>query len=238
MISLLTGLAIGLVFGMPVGAAGIMSMQRTLSAGPAAGFITGMGSSVAVCLYGALGFFGPSLLFQTFLSYQKPIVFAGAILAVAIGVLRLYDFLKPERPAERTDCQKSEVRPAGDEIASGSCEQLIYSQSQLFMTPNIGNRYNLISFALGLAAGVTNPVSMLGLSLSRSVLNADWNQNFSSGIWIIIGIFAGMMTWWFLLTAMVEVLQKKTQPRIVIWFDLAGNLLLIMFGISVFIFNL
>ena len=56
MISLLTGLAIGLVFGMPVGAAGIMSMQRTLSAGPTAGFITGMGSSVAVCLYGALGF--------------------------------------------------------------------------------------------------------------------------------------------------------------------------------------
>lgn len=106
------------------------------------------------------------------------------------------------------------------------------------MTPNIGNRYNLISFALGLAAGVTNPVSMLGLSLSRSVLNADWNQNSCSGIWIIIVIFTGMMTWWFLLTAMVEVLQKKTQPRIVIWFDLASNLLLIIFGISVFIFNL
>ena len=80
MISLLTGLAIGLVFGVPVGAAGIMSMQRTLSAGPVAGFITGMGSSVAACLYSALGFLGPSLLSQTFLSYQKPIVFAGAIL--------------------------------------------------------------------------------------------------------------------------------------------------------------
>lgn len=114
----------------------------------------------------------------------------------------------------------------------------MYSQSQLFMTPNIGNRYNLISFALGLAAGVTNPVSMLGLSLSHSVLNADWNQNSCSGIWIIIGIFTGMMTWWFLLTAMVEVLQTKTQPRIVIWFDLASNLLLIIFEISVFIFNL
>lgn len=57
-------------------------------------------------------------------------------------------------------------------------------------------------------------------------------------MWIIIGIFTGMMTWWFLLTAMVEVLQTKTQPRIVIWFDLASNLLLIIFGISVFIFNL
>lgn len=100
----------------------------------------------------------------------------------------------------------------------------MYSQSQLFMIPNIGNRYNLISFALRLAAGVTNPVSMLGLSLSRSVLNADWTQHSCSGIWIIIGIFTGMMIWWFLLTVIVEVLQTKTQPRIVIWFDLASNL--------------
>ena len=238
MISLLTGLAIGLVFGVPVGAAGIVSMQRTLSAGPVAGFITGMGSSVAACLYSALGFLGPSLLSQTFLSYQKPIVFAGAILAAAIGVLRLYDFLRPERSAQRADCRKSDARPLANEIASRSCERLVYPQSQLFMTPNIDNRYNLTSFALGLAVGVTNPVSMLGLLLSRSILNADWNQNFSSGIWIIVGIFTGMMIWWFLLTVMVEVLQKKTQPRIVIWFDLAGNLLLIIFGISVFIFNL
>ena len=103
------------------------------------------------------------------------------------------------------------------------------------MTPYIGNRYNLISCALGLAAGVTNPVSMLGLSLSCSVLNADWNQNSCLGIWIIIGIFTGMMIGRFLFTAMVEVLQKKTQPRIVIWFDLAGYLLFIIFGISVFI---
>ena len=107
MISLLTGLAIGLVFGMPVGAAGIMSMQRTLSAGPATGFITGMGQPwQCACMVLSDFFFGPSLLSQTFLSYQKTIVFAGAVLAVAIGVLRLYDFLKPERPAERSDCKK------------------------------------------------------------------------------------------------------------------------------------
>ncbi|WP_183129712.1 hypothetical protein [Bifidobacterium sp. wkB344] len=46
MISLLTGLALGLVFGVPVGIAGIMSMQRTLSAGRVAGFITGIGLTI------------------------------------------------------------------------------------------------------------------------------------------------------------------------------------------------
>lgn len=56
MINLLTGLALGLVFGVPVGVAGIMSMQRTLTGGPTAGFITGIGSSLASCLYIALGF--------------------------------------------------------------------------------------------------------------------------------------------------------------------------------------
>ena len=238
MINLLTGLALGLVFGVPVGVAGIMSMQRTLSGRPTAGFITGIGSSLASCLYIALGFFGLSLFSQTSLSYQKPIVFVGALLAVAIGVLRLYDFLMPEWPAERADRRKSDAHPVTNEMASRGCERLVYPRSQPLRTLNIVNRYNLISFILGLAAGVTNPVSMLGLSFSRFVLNVDWDSNSSSGIWIIIGIFTGMMIWWFLLTLMVEILKKKTQPSILIWFDLAGNLLLIIYGISSFIFNL
>ena len=70
MISLLTGLAIGLVFGMPVGAAGIMSMQRTLSAGPATGFITGMGQPWQ-CACMVLSDCWPRPAFSDFLQLSK-----------------------------------------------------------------------------------------------------------------------------------------------------------------------
>lgn len=41
------GVLIGLLFGVPAGAAGAMTVQRTWNYGIKAGFLTGMGSSVA-----------------------------------------------------------------------------------------------------------------------------------------------------------------------------------------------
>ena len=59
---LLRGVLIGLLFGLPVGAVGTMTVQRTWSFGVRAGLLTGLGSSVADCLYACIGAFGLTLL--------------------------------------------------------------------------------------------------------------------------------------------------------------------------------
>lgn len=46
------GILIGLIFGVPVGA---MTVQRTWEHGIRAGLFTGMGSSVADCIYAGTG---------------------------------------------------------------------------------------------------------------------------------------------------------------------------------------
>ncbi|WP_155805025.1 hypothetical protein [Bifidobacterium sp. 7101] len=176
MISLLTGLAIGLVFGMPVGVAGIMGMQRTLSAGPADGFITGMGQPWQRACMVLSDFLAPACFLRLF-SVNKSQLYLREPYWLRQSASSDFTTSLSQKGLPNELIAKNDVRPAGDEITSRSCEQLVYSQSQLFMIPYICNRYNLISFAFGLAAGVTNPVSMLGLSLSRSVLNADWNQH-------------------------------------------------------------
>lgn len=51
---LLKGILIGLLFGVPVGAVGTMTIQRSLEHGVKAGLITGLGSSAATVLNGAL----------------------------------------------------------------------------------------------------------------------------------------------------------------------------------------
>lgn len=43
----LKGLLIGIVFGVPAGAIGALTIQRTLEGGFLYGFLTGMGSSAA-----------------------------------------------------------------------------------------------------------------------------------------------------------------------------------------------
>ena len=47
----LRGMLIGLLFGIPAGAVGAMTVQRTWNYGIKAGLLNGLGSSVADCIY-------------------------------------------------------------------------------------------------------------------------------------------------------------------------------------------
>lgn len=81
-----TGLLIGLVFGMPIGAVGAVCMQRTLQHGPVAGLITGAASSAADMLYACAGAFGLTFITDMLLAYQLPINLAGAVLLAVIAI--------------------------------------------------------------------------------------------------------------------------------------------------------
>lgn len=83
---LLRGILIGLLFGLPVGAVGTMTVQRTWSFGVRAGLLTGLGSSVADCLYACVGAFGLTLVSDFLLRYQDPISFLGGGLILVMGI--------------------------------------------------------------------------------------------------------------------------------------------------------
>ena len=61
---LFKGILIGLLFGLPAGAVGVLTVQRTLRHGPKAGLLTGLGSSAADCCSASLGAF-PSCLISS-----------------------------------------------------------------------------------------------------------------------------------------------------------------------------
>lgn len=67
---LLRGILIGLLFGLPFGAVGALTVQRTWSSGVKAGLLTGFGSSVADCAYACIGAFGLTLI-STFCSVSR-----------------------------------------------------------------------------------------------------------------------------------------------------------------------
>ena len=83
---LFKGIIIGLVFGIPVGAVGTMTISRTLEHGVKAGLITGLGSSVADCIYASVGAFGLTFISDFLISHQTAINFCGGILIIAMGV--------------------------------------------------------------------------------------------------------------------------------------------------------
>lgn len=83
---LLRGIVIGLLFGLPVGAVGAMTVQRTWNSGIRAGLFTGLGSSAADCLYAAVGAFGFTLLSDFLLKYQSIIHVLGGGLILFMGI--------------------------------------------------------------------------------------------------------------------------------------------------------
>lgn len=80
------GLLIGLIFGVPAGAVGALTIRRTLKSGFAAGLTTGMGSSVADLLYACVGAFGITAISDFIESRQTWIGLAGGILIILMGL--------------------------------------------------------------------------------------------------------------------------------------------------------
>lgn len=103
---LLRGILIGLLFGLPAGAVGAMTVQRTLAHGPRVGILTGMGSSVADCLYACVGAFGLTFLSNLLLQYQRIINVGGGCLILFLGARLLWK--------KNTD---TESEPVGSGIA-------------------------------------------------------------------------------------------------------------------------
>ena len=91
----LRGLLIGLVFGVPAGAIGALTIQRTLEKGFFAGLVTGAGSSAADLIYSCVGVFGITVISDFLADYQTVIRLAGGILILLLGLV----ILRKQRPA-------------------------------------------------------------------------------------------------------------------------------------------
>lgn len=80
------GVLIGIVFGVPAGAVGALTVRRTVEHGRLAGLASGLGCSAADALYAAASAFGFSFVSQAAASYQNAIGVVGGLVLVVLGV--------------------------------------------------------------------------------------------------------------------------------------------------------
>lgn len=85
-INLIKGVLIGLLFGIPVGAVGTMTVHRTLNYGFRAGLMTGLGSSIADCFYAFVGVFSLTWISDFLLKYQTIIHIIGGVIILIMGI--------------------------------------------------------------------------------------------------------------------------------------------------------
>ena len=85
--ALLQGLLVGLVFGVPAGAIGALTVQRAIAHGFSKGFVTGLGSSAADLLYACVGLFGLTVVSDFLLAHRTALRFVGGGFILILGAV-------------------------------------------------------------------------------------------------------------------------------------------------------
>lgn len=75
----------GVLIAAPVGPIGLLTMQRTLERGRAAGLATGLGAAAADAVYGAIGAFSVRWLIDLLDSAKTPLALGGGALLLALA---------------------------------------------------------------------------------------------------------------------------------------------------------
>lgn len=200
------GIAVGLLFGIPAGAVGAMTAQRTWMYGIRAGLLTGLGSSVADCLYACVGAFGLTVISDLLLRFQTMIYLAGGCLILLMGI-RLLTGKEGNMPEELA--------------ANGNRSRRTGEKAMMFFT----------SFTVG----ITNPAAILTFLFAFSLVGITGSIQPPDAISLVAGVFVGTYLWWGTLTGAVSWLKKKAKRLKMRTINRVFGVLLSGFGIAVFV---
>ncbi|MGH7032174.1 MAG: LysE family translocator [Stellaceae bacterium] len=89
-LTLLKGIAVGIVIALPVGPVGVLCVRRCLFEGAMMGFVSGLGAAFADATFGAIAALGLTVLRDWLLEYQDWFGLAGGLFLLGLGVKALF----------------------------------------------------------------------------------------------------------------------------------------------------
>ena len=116
-IDILKGFAVGMCASAPIGPIAILVVQKSLSKGHKAGFVSGLGASVVDTFYASIAIFALAFAQRLIEQHQNLILLAGGVVLVAVGISMA--FSNPFRKLK--DDGESDVSPKdfGQAVALG-----------------------------------------------------------------------------------------------------------------------
>jgi threonine/homoserine/homoserine lactone efflux protein len=126
-LTLLKGIAVGIVIALPVGPVGLLVVRRTLFEGPRFGLVSSLGAAIADATFAAIAGFGLTFISDWLIRYEDWFGIGGGILLLFVGAKAL-TLRSPAQP-----------EPLSDEAILGAFA------STFFLT--LANPITILSFA-------------------------------------------------------------------------------------------
>jgi threonine/homoserine/homoserine lactone efflux protein len=195
-INILKAFVVGFAASIPVGPVAILVVQKTLSKGNFAGFITGLGASVVDTLYAFIAIFALAFAQRFIEEHQNAILLVGGIVLAIVGLTMA--FSDPFRKLKDDGDSSVSPKDFGQAVAMGlSNPMAVFVMFTLFAFFGLANdaphNWRVTPIILSVSAGsVTYWFSMSWL-LSRFRKNFRmrtilWISRITGAIIVIIGI--------------------------------------------------
>jgi len=180
LITLLKGVAVGIVIALPCGPVGVLCVRRCLFEGPLFGFVSGLGAAVADATFGGIAALGLTFLRDWLLSYEDWFGLAGGLFLLGFGIKALFLYRAPV-----------------PEPLAG--ERLLGAMASSYAL-TIANPITLLSFAAifarvgaGAATGLAGAAVLVGGVFLGSLL---WWLGLSFGIAHLRNMAGETVMWW------------------------------------------
>ena len=199
----LRGMLVGLASSITVGPVAVLCIQRTLSKGHHAGFISGLGVACADTLMAIIAFFFYAMLESQITKYNYYISLIGGIVVIVIGVVIF--FQKPSPQIRRN-------RAGGNSYWRDFVSMFGFTMA---------NFVTVIPYLLAFFAmfGVSSPEGSEDISTILSSLLT------------IAGFLCGATAWWFLLTLLISVFRRRFRPHHMITINRVAGVVIGLLGI-------
>lgn len=208
---------IGIAVAAPVGAMGVLCMQRTLDRGWRAGAATGLGIATADAVYAGLAAFGLAAVSQALVTWQIPLRLAGGAALIVLGVRSILDGRHaPDATAE-----------AGDDVPETACASALDPHRAERASARVAS----YDYPSAVALTLTNPMTIMafGAVFAGSGLTAEPTLA-SAGV-ATLGVACGSLAWWLALVSGVTLLKHGIGDLLVVWVRRLSGAVITGFGL-------
>lgn len=213
---ILKGLIIGIILGVPVGAIGALTIQRTIDRGLKGGFISGAGSCTADLIFATIGVFGVTIISDFLIKYQPIIELVGGLFVIGLGLSIIL--------------KKKELQAKTNSKLEGKIDSKIESK----MEDKKGGIY-WTYFLSSFAAAILNPGTFVLFMFAFTTFEVTDVEGFAEPAVLIVSVVIGTFTWWLILCGLVNKFRNKIDNKVYRLINYVLGALVIIFGIVIVI---
>lgn len=212
------GLIVGFLIAAPVGPVAVMCIHRTLAQGRLAGYVCGLGATIADTIFGAVAALGFGFVANFVTAHHTWLRIGGGILLVALGLKLVF---------------------ARHLTAAAEKQEAWEERGARFQPKPGGSRvdFHMGNFAAAFAIMITNPITLVSFAAVFAFIDITTIGDATRwGVSLVTGVFLGAALWWTSLVLVAGVLRERIDGIAILWINRVSGGLILVFGLALLLF--